>query len=490
MTTNPFKFNKEDPMGVQYATLFYFLLLITIVLAWLSQPKVEKALGAEARRLKWLYLAVWYVCVAGDWLQGPYVYALYDAYGFSRHEISQLFVAGFGASMMFGTFVGSVADRMGRKRGCQLYCALYIVSCMTKHVANYWLLMVGRITGGIATSLLFSGFESWLVAEACEKRSLDKDALGHIFALMWFGNSLVAILAGVLGDVAVGLGGLQQLGETALHVGGFCSPFDLAIVVLVVGLLLISFLWEENYGGSEASAASGEQADLATQVKEGVQAIAGSKKLIVVMMMVACFEGSMYTFVFNWTPALSNQLSTPAFGMVFASFMMAYMCGSSTFDLLRGRGASAAQLAQWAFGLGAVAFLVAGCMFRLSLEVKNLVTIYGGFLLFEFCCGLYFPSVSTIKGQAVPESIRSTVYNIYRVPMNAIVLGVLLGNITMTSVFVTCFVLLTWAGLSIRGLKEEGEKDLGAFDVLTAGPILGGAKGDVESYGAATATAQ
>jgi len=473
MTTNPFKFNKEDPMGVQYATLFYFLLLITIVLAWASQPKVEKALGAEARRLKWLYLAVWYVCVAGDWLQGPYVYALYDAYGFSRHEISQLFVAGFGSSMFFGTFVGSFADKIGRKRGCQLYCVLYIASCCTKHFANYWVLMVGRVTGGIATSLLFSGFESWLVSEACEKRRLDKDALGHIFALMWFGNSLVAILAGVLGDVAVGLGGLQQLGETALHVGGFCSPFDLAIVVLVVGLLLISFLWEENYGGSEASAASGEQADLATQVKEGVQAIAGSKKLIVVMMMVACFEGSMYTFVFNWTPALSNQLSTPAFGMVFASFMMAYMCGSSTFDLLRGRGASAAQLAQWAFGLGAVAFLVAGCMFRLSLEVKNLVTIYGGFLLFEFCCGLYFPSVSTIKGEAVPESIRSTVYNLYRVPMNAIVLAVLLGNISMTCVFVTCFVLLASAGLSINHLGKAEQKGLGA--------------GDVESYGTAAA---
>mmetsp|Transcript_76769 Transcript_76769/g.214558 ORF Transcript_76769/g.214558 Transcript_76769/m.214558 type:complete len:492 (+) Transcript_76769:129-1604(+) len=491
MTTNPFKFNKEDPMGVQYATLFYFLLLITIVLAWLSQPKVEKALGAEARRLKWLYLAVWYVCVAGDWLQGPYVYALYDAYGFSHRGISQLFVAGFGASMVFGTFVGSITDTIGRKKGCQLYCLLYIASCMTKHFSHYWVLMVGRVTGGIATSLLFSGFESWLVAEACEKRSFDKDALGHIFALMWFGNSLVAILAGVLGDVTVGFSALQKVGETAFHVGGLCSPFDLAIALLLVGLLFISLRWEENYGSPGASGEqTSEQASLATQVKEGVQAIAGSKQLMIIMMMVACFEGSMYTFVFNWTPALSNQLSTPAFGMVFASFMMAYMCGSSTFDLLRGRGASAAQLAQWAFGLGAVAFLVAGCMFRLSLEVKNLVTIYGGFLLFEFCCGLYFPSVSTIKGQAVPESIRSTVYNIYRVPMNAIVLGVLLGNITMTSVFVTCFVLLTWAGLSIRGLKEEGEKDLGAFDVLTAGPILGGAKGDVESYGAATATAQ
>jgi len=347
---------------------------------------------------------------------------------------------------------------------------------MTKHFNSYPILMVGRITGGIATSLLFSGFESWLVSEACDKRSLDKDALGHIFALMWFGNSLVAILAGILGDVTVGFGGLTKIGETAFHVGGFCSPFDLAILMLVVGLLLISFLWEENFGSSQASEASSEQNGLAAQVKEGVQAIAGSRKLMIIMMMVACFEGSMFTFVFNWTPALSNSLSTPAFGMVFASFMMAYMCGSSTFDLLRGRGASATQLAQAAFGLGAAAFLAAGCAFKLSLNVTNLVTIYMGFIVFEFCCGLYFPAVSTIKGQVVPEGIRSTVYNLYRVPMNAIVLVVLLGNISMTTVFTTCFVLLASAGLSIFGLKDA-----------RAGKGLG--KGDVESYGTATATA-
>jgi len=26
--------------------------------------------------------------MAGDWLQGPYVYALYDSYGFSQEDIA------------------------------------------------------------------------------------------------------------------------------------------------------------------------------------------------------------------------------------------------------------------------------------------------------------------------------------------------------------------------------------------------------------------
>lgn len=48
---------------------------------------------------------------AGDWLQGPYVYYLYSTYGFGKQDIGQLFIAGFGSSMLFGTIVGSLADK-------------------------------------------------------------------------------------------------------------------------------------------------------------------------------------------------------------------------------------------------------------------------------------------------------------------------------------------------------------------------------------------
>lgn len=122
------------------------------------------------------------------------MYYLYSTYGFGKGEIGQLFIAGFGSSMLFGTIVGSLADKQydsinldlqreivslnisligcicgffcrGRKRACVTYCITYILSCITKHSPQFKILMVGRILGGIATSLLFSAFESWLVAE-------------------------------------------------------------------------------------------------------------------------------------------------------------------------------------------------------------------------------------------------------------------------------------------------------------------------------------
>ena len=78
------------------------------------------------------YLIVYLLAAASDWLQGPYVYALYDAYGYSQHEIAVLFVAGFGSSMVFGSFVGGMADQGGRRRFVIIFAIIYALSCMTK----------------------------------------------------------------------------------------------------------------------------------------------------------------------------------------------------------------------------------------------------------------------------------------------------------------------------------------------------------------------
>jgi predicted MFS family arabinose efflux permease len=78
------------------------------------------------------YLFVYLMAALSDWLQGPYVYALYSEYGFKQHHIAQLFVAGFGSSMIFGSFVGSIADWGGRRFFVIIFAIVYAASCMTK----------------------------------------------------------------------------------------------------------------------------------------------------------------------------------------------------------------------------------------------------------------------------------------------------------------------------------------------------------------------
>ena len=97
-----------------------------------SSAASDAAANIRHSQLLKKYLFVYLLAAFSDWLQGPYVYALYDAYGYTQHEIAVLFVAGFGSSMIFGSFIGGMADSGGRKRFVILFAVIYALSCMTK----------------------------------------------------------------------------------------------------------------------------------------------------------------------------------------------------------------------------------------------------------------------------------------------------------------------------------------------------------------------
>ena len=61
----------------------------------------------------------------------------------------------------------------GRKKAALTYVITYTLGCFTKHWNNFGILLVGRLFCGVATSLLYSAFESWLVAEHFKVHSFD-----------------------------------------------------------------------------------------------------------------------------------------------------------------------------------------------------------------------------------------------------------------------------------------------------------------------------
>ncbi len=68
-----------------YFTLWFILLLAA---AFFLQRKFAQATNvpttAEFKLFQDNFVLVYIFVVAADWLQGPYVYALYDAYGFTQ----------------------------------------------------------------------------------------------------------------------------------------------------------------------------------------------------------------------------------------------------------------------------------------------------------------------------------------------------------------------------------------------------------------------
>jgi len=430
-----------------------------------SSSAEDTAEKREWHKLLKRYLVVYLLATLSDWLQGPYVYALYADYGFSQHEIAVLFVAGFGSSMVFGSFVGSIADWGGRRAFVVLFSVVYALSCLTKrtcvlcaciqniylrfvlfekesysHISfpsfrttspttsttdfkDFKVLLLGRLLGGIATSLLFSVFEAWLIRAHADRKL--KKYLPKSFGWAAYCNSVIAILAGLLANKAANVMKMKPFFGSAgsasaassskvLYIGGYLSPFDFALLALVACGFFAATTWEENYGesGSAAAAAADKDSNDGDTVSSNVStgndsagsgAMSGSDgkwygglksaftttirntDILLCGAISSMFEGSMYIFVFMWTPALSEnyQGGELPFGLIFSTFMVCCMAGSSIFTCLLDKYTGE----QMAVGV----FAVASLAMALVAAASNHTIKFLGMNLFEICVGMYFP---------------------------------------------------------------------------------------------------
>ncbi len=408
----------------------FFILIGLCAATFLYGNKKQSSIPKEKKfgDFQTNYLIIYLLAMFSDWLQGPYVYQLYVSYGFSAYEISLLFVGGFGSSLVFGTFIGGLADKYGRKLTCLVYSACYIAACLTKTVPEFWTLMLGRILSGVSTSLLFSSFESWMVCEH-HKLGFDPSLIGETFSLATFGNGVVAVMAGLISNVVASM-------------YGYVSPFLAAIIPLSVCAYLVSTTWSENYGNADSSAM--------TALSTGFAVVRRNKRVAFLGLGQSCFEGAMYIFVFMWTPAMKtteeeaaeanktelDDATSKYLGLIFAAFMVCVMIGSSIFKIMNDvygpRVGKLIPIGMHAVTLGAIAIT--------CIMYNHKLVVYFSFLLFEVCCGIFYPAYGVIKSDEIPEDVRSMVMNIFRIPLNLIVVFILIiKNMHPRIVFTICF---------------------------------------------------
>ena len=254
-------------------------------------------------------------------MQGPYIYTLYkDQKDNPESVVAALITTGFVTAGITASFVGSLADRHGRKLACLCYCISYSISCLSVLSDDIVVLFVGRAFGGLSTTLQYTVFETWMISEYHKRDLSDCLPLGSMFSLSLTVSSIIAIVSGVIGEALVSYTGTKT------------SPFMLAIVLLVTAFATMHNKWSENYGEvtSEKSSGAGNLRDLLSD-----------KRVLALGFNTTLFEGSMYLFVFFWSPAiissrsLAGDESPPPFGVIFSCFMCAMMLGSFIFSSLK-----------------------------------------------------------------------------------------------------------------------------------------------------------
>ncbi|KAI0594922.1 hypothetical protein F4775DRAFT_411348 [Biscogniauxia sp. FL1348] len=419
-----------------YQTSFCGLVVLCMGLL-ASQPTRRKELQQKAEVLKKLprndkhperfwYLA-YFLAMAADWVQGPYLYSLYrDEHGLSASLVSSLFTTGFMSSALSGYFVGALSDKHGRRLLCMIYCLLYALSCIFTITSSLPLLFLGRFLGGISTSILFSVFDSWMVTNFRERRLVEFGCdLSRTYATTSTVNSLAAILGGVASEMSVRATGSRK------------APFVLSALLLWSALQVIWSHWIENYG----AAASPKTAD--SPKPQSLSTVFKQPSILALGFVSTMFEGSMYLFVFFWTPALKSVQKSAGelpYGFIFSSFMAASMAAALTFNIVMQK-----RVVRYSRLLVGIMLVANYCFVKLA-GPKTEDATFWLFCLFEACVGMYWPCAGYLKGRLVQDDARGKVYGIMRIPLNIFVVGALISTRDVSNfnkVFSACSIMLT-----------------------------------------------
>jgi len=396
----------------------FVALISSVALLKAFSTDTSKAEGGETKRdpavarLQQRFLVVFWLFRLADWLQGPYFYSVYASkimpggLAISEDTIAKLFLTGFGTTAILGPFIGNLIDRCGRKMGSIAYALFYIWGALAVRSNVLALLLIGRVMGGIGTSLLMSAPESWLVGDAM-REGLGA-SLGAIFGLAYFGDSIVAMGAG-------------QLAQAAANRGGPTMPFTVSTVFLALGAILAGSLWKENIGEAASEQSSSPSPEQGGSIRRAYSAMVNDPKITLVGAVQALFEGAMYIFVLQWPPALIAAISGEVpFGKVFSCFMACCMFGSSLFKVLSDRKVAVEDTA-----IGMLALAVGGMATAAVVGGSSqLAILSAAFFVFELCVGLYFPTIGTLRAKYLPDEHRSILVNFFGIPLNLIVVTV------------------------------------------------------------------
>ncbi|KAJ8265678.1 hypothetical protein COCON_G00147770 [Conger conger] len=444
------------------------------MLPFMEEDDELSAANPAFRSFQTLFLRGYLPALCADWLQGPYLYKLYRHYNFLESQIAILYVCGLGSCALFAPVAAWLPQALGRRGACLLFCVAYSACCFTKLSRDYFTLILGRVLGGLSTSLLSTAFEAWYLQRHLGARDFPREWIPATFARAGGWNHGLAVGAGLAANLLAEWAGL-----------GPVAPFLLAVPFLAGCGWVVLWEWgreeaegEAEQGGPLLGAPStlppgpgpSTRARLWRSALDGLRCLLADRRVVLLGVVQALFESVLYIFVFLWTPVLDPH--GPPLGLVFSCLMAASMAGSSLYRLAtspRGRLQPLPLLC-------AAVLLVAVALGVLTVSTApgrpRPLRSFLAFLLLELGCGLYFPAVAFLQSRVVPEDRRGAVLAWLRLPLLLLAcLGLLAlhgevsgsgggeGGAGTSHMFGGCAVMMGSALLAAGGLLALGRHD-------------------------------
>lgn len=425
--------------------------------------------GGSFRRFQVAFLVVWFLCCMADWAQGAAIFGLIYGYSGMSSYKEMIFCVAYFSGMVSSPIVGALGDKFGRKSVCLSYCVLYSIGYGLLHVFNDWSLtvklgaiFVSRFMTGIGNDMLYSGFESWYCKEHF-KKGFSGDQLGQTMTFMWTGYYLCGIVQAIWTAVVYRLRGWDQ-GNTQFLVQDryyvFHISYDLAVLFCIASFFIIKFFWtegEEQQDDEESSAflektaekpekpqENDEKAGVFERIGASVKYCYQDSMVLTCALVCVFFETSMFMFIqvfwdapaflavntadirgTGWVDGLILQLSdvNRHREVLFAIAL----CGAAIGGYYNStQGFSAYSSKMQLLTLSCAVILFAACALRafvpqlesqFAFAFGRCVVCIVAIVAYEFTLSCYFATMAGKKSKVVQEAQRSTVYNLWRIPL-------------------------------------------------------------------------
>jgi len=221
----------------------------------------------------------------------------------------------------------------------------------------------------------------------------------------------------------------------------FSSPFVASGIVLVLGFVVISRSWSENYGRGGGTSVPNADVFQLKRLGHAWRTVSNDLRLLVIGLTQTCFEGSMYLFVFLWVPFLqevADEGTTLPLGYIFSSFMVSMMIGSIFYNAVTsyhlssvpaGGDSGESSLTLHA-KLSSLICAASALSFAISIYSEDQHVRFWAFCVFEACVGMYYPVQGMLRGTLISDEHRATLSSLFRVPLNVFVVVSLLTGVS------------------------------------------------------------
>ncbi|KAI1817454.1 MFS general substrate transporter [Poronia punctata] len=423
----------------------------------------------DARQFQKVFLRVYLLVVGSEWLQSPFLYPLLrDEKSLSEETIATLYITTYAAAAVSAPFTGYLADRFGRRNACLAFCIVHSIAALSVCFDTLSVLVAGRCLAGVGLSLLWTVFESWMVAEynnigSSSSSGGGKVSLEVLFSVMTTAKCVTAIFAGVLGHCVV------------LALGSKIHPFLLGVTLNITAAILMIRTWNENYG---TNSSNNNKNELPLD-DEKTPPRTWDLQIWAMSFISSSYEGTIFLFMFFWPSTLQSahdpdptSESIIPHGVIFASFMAIMVLGALSFNKLTATATAsptttqenqsiATKLTTTPTQLLKLSLLLSAASFALASTTPNEKTLYIAFLVLEACNGVYVPSVAWQRGTMVSDGARARIYGLMNVPLFVFVVVALRmadGASSHQSVFLFCAALLLVSAL-VTSLYIDKTKD-------------------------------